>query len=712
MDNINDPVLDMFIFENMQLLEQLEQSILDNEKSSTYSEDAINEIFRIMHTIKGSASMMGFNTISTIAHSIEDLFFFLREERPEIADYSSLTDLILEGVDFISKEMEKIRKGESSDGNPDDLAGKLKNYLSALKEGAAPKKTSKSNTAPKKTNKSNRKSSQPSVKKELKEPDANIKEDYFYKAAVFFEDGCEMENIRAYTIVNNLDKHAYNIFHIPQDLIDDEDSVTIIRQEGFTCYFNSKRTYNELNDLLNETAFIKSLELKQIKSDQEYEQFYEIKENHLKAITGGNDDKVDSTTEDGKSNSVSEKEKTVQKKSGKSNQIVSIQQSMISVSVEKLDKLMDLVGEMVISEAMVVQNPDLKGLELENFYKAARQLEKITSDLQDTVMSMRMVPISATFLKMHRMVRDICRKHNKEVELRIAGEETEVDKNLIEHISDPLMHLVRNAIDHGIESPEERIALGKSESGTLLLEAKNSGSDVLIIVKDDGRGLNKEKILSKAKNLNLIHKPEAEMTDSEIFNLILLPGFSTKDNVTELSGRGVGMDVVSKNIASIGGSIEIESEQEVGTTITLKIPLTLAIIDGMIIKVGSASYTIPTMSIIESFRVQNDDVFSDPDGNEMIMVRGQCYPVFRLHRVFNNKTEITDFSDGVLIMIKQDNRTVCVFADELIGQQPVVVKTLPKYIRRFKKLKGLAGCTLLGDGTISLILDIAYLTQL
>ena len=247
----------------------------------------------------------------------------------------------------------------------------------------------------------------------------------------------------------------------------------------------------------------------------------------------------------------------------------------------------DLVGEMVISEAMVVQNPDLNGLQLDNFHKAARQHHKITSELQDTVMSMRMVPISATFLKMHRMVRDISRKQQKEMRLKIIGEETEVDKNLIEHISDPLMHLVRNAMDHGIESPDERLALGKPKSGTILLEAKNSGSDVLIIVKDDGKGLNKEEILTKAKELNLLYKPEADMTDDEIFNLVLLPGFSTKDDITELSGRGVGMDVVSKNIATIGGSIEIESMQDIGTTITLKIPLTLAIIDGMNIRVGT-----------------------------------------------------------------------------------------------------------------------------
>jgi len=380
---------------------------------------------------------------------------------------------------------------------------------------------------------------------------------------------------------------------------------------------------------------------------------------------------------------------------------------MISVNVHKLDRLMDLVGEMVIAEAMVIQNPDLKGLELNSFQKAARQLSKITSEIQDMVMSIRMVPLSTTFHKMHRIVRDMSKKLGKEVDLEIIGEETEVDKNIIEHISDPLMHLVRNAIDHGIETCEERIANGKTRNGIITLEAKNSGSDVLIIVKDDGKGLDREKIISKASKNGLLHKAAQSMTDKEIFNLILLPGFSTKDDVSEYSGRGVGMDVVVKNIEAIGGSVSIDSIPGKGSTITLKIPLTLAIIDGMTTKVGNSRFTIPTISIRESFRPKENDIITDPDRNEMIMVRGQCYPILRLHEIYRLKTEVIDFAKGILIMVEQDERSVCLFVDELLGQQQVVVKSLPNYIRNYKKITGLAGCTLLGDGSISLILDIA-----
>jgi two-component system chemotaxis sensor kinase CheA len=386
---------------------------------------------------------------------------------------------------------------------------------------------------------------------------------------------------------------------------------------------------------------------------------------------------------------------------------VSVQQSIISVSVAKLDRLLDLVGEMVIAEAMVIQNPDLFGLELDNFDKAARQLNKITNEMQDTVMSIRMVPLSTTFHKMHRIVRDMCRKLMKDVKLEIIGEETEVDKNIIEHISDPLMHLVRNAVDHGLETTSERLTAEKPGTGTITLEAKNVGSDVLIIIRDDGRGLDKNKIIHKAKEQGLLNKSAEEMTDKEIFNLILLPGFSTKDSVTEFSGRGVGMDVVTKNIELVGGTISVDSVYGKGTVITMKIPLTLAIIDGMNIRVGKSCYTIPIISIKESFRPKEKDIITDPDGNEMIMVRGQCIKVLRLHELYNVKTDITNLTKGIIIMAEQDEKNVCILADELIGQQQVVVKTLPKYIQSIKRIRGLSGCTLLGDGSISLILDIS-----
>jgi two-component system chemotaxis sensor kinase CheA len=673
-------MLDMYLFETTQNIEQLEALILSSEKSGVYTQVNINEIFRIMHTIKGSSAMMLFNNISSLAHVIEDMFYYLREKKPGNVDYPALSDLILDSVDFIKVELEKVKANDEVDGDYTFLEKNIKEFLALLKH-------------------------QNTEEVELVRP-ASIKKQHFYiapeknsllevkntfKATMFFEEGCEMENIRAYTVVHNLKEFTEEIFFLPEDIIDNDESVQVIRTEGFHIFVKADKSFEEMHKFLRQTIFLKDLELVQLENDEE---FVQLKKNK-KLIVEDSPIKVPKLQTQACIEQV-----------GKEVAIGSVNQSIISVNVEKLDKLMDLVGEMVIAEAMVTQNPDIKDLQLDNFRKAARQLHKITSELQDTVMSIRMVPLVTTFQKMHRIVRDMCKKLDKDVQLTLIGEDTEVDKNIIEHISDPLMHLVRNSIDHGIEVIKEREEKGKSKVGTITLEAKNSGSDVLVIIKDDGKGLNKEKIMQRAIDHGLLTKPEQEMTDREIFNLIFLPGFSTKDSVTEFSGRGVGMDVVTKNIESVGGAVSIDSVEGLGTTITLKIPLTLAIIDGMNIRVGSSCYTIPTTAIRQSFRPVGDDIIKDPDDNEMIMVRGECYPILRLHEHFSVKSELVNFTEGILIMVEQNEKSLCIFADELLGQQQVVVKTLPSYIKNIRNVRGLAGCTLLGDGSISLILDI------
>lgn len=655
----NEPMLDMYIFETTQQIELLEQHILESEKDSQFTEEMINDIFRIMHTIKGSSAMMMFDDIALLAHTIEDIFYYLREVKPATIDYSSLTDMILDSVDYIKVEVEKIKNKDEPDGESSSLNERFKAFLEDMKEEKA--------------------------------DNFNI-----FKALIYYDLGCEMENIRAYNLVHNLEQFATIIKYYPEDIIDNDKSIDMIRQDGFLIYFKTNLKVNEVNDILTKTVFLKELELYQLDNEDEIEL---------------NDNKITGVVE--KETKLVATEVAV--KENKHNQVeevnvhsVSTTQSIISVSVAKLDILMDLVGEMVISEAMVVQNPDLAGLEIENFRKAARQLNKITNEIQDMVMSIRMVPLAMTFQKMNRIVRDMSKRLNKEVDLVIIGEDTEVDKNIIEHMSDPLMHLVRNALDHGIELPEDRINVGKDSRGKITLEAKNAGSEVIIQVKDNGKGLDREKILDKARNNGLIDYAKEIISDKEIYNMILVPGFSTKENVTEFSGRGVGMDVVTKNIESIGGKISVDSRLGEGTTIQINIPLTIAIIDGMIIKVGDSSYTIPIKSIKESLKPKYTDIIKDPDGNEMVMVRGKCYPILRLHKIFGVDTKITDFDDGIMIMVENDSTTICIFVDELIGQQQVVVKNLPDYI---KKIRGLAGCTLLGDGSISLIIDAAGLIQ-
>lgn len=623
--------------------------------------------------------MMLISNVSSLAHSIEDLFYYLREQKPQNMEYSELSDLVLGGIDFIKAELIKIKSGDKPDEDPNLHISNIKSFLERLKGSNNAKDIDEKHDKIQNNNCFTYKNSEGGINN--------------FKAVVFFEDGCEMENLRAFGIVHDLVEQVHDIIYYPSDM-DNDDAIKIIREHGFTMLINTDKTYQEIYDLIMQETFLKNIELTLLQNKSEIEQV-----------------KKDYTSLNNAEPFISEKshipisiENELKKQPEKSSV-----NSIISINVDKLDKLMDLMGELVIAESMVTQNPDLKGMELNNFSRAAVQLHKITMELQNMVMSTRLVPLSSTFVKMNRIVRDMSKKQGKEIELILDGEDTEVDKNIIEHISDPLMHLIRNSIDHGIESAQERETAGKLGKGTIVLSGKSDGSDVVIVVKDDGRGLNKQKILQKAKANNLLTKSEQEMSDDDIYNLIFLPGFSTNDTVSEYSGRGVGMDVVVKNIESVGGKVSVRSLEGSGTTIILKIPLTLAIIDGMNIQVGHSYYTIPTMSITESFSTHDKNIIIDPNGNEMIMVRGSCYPILRLNELFNVSTEVLNFESGIMVMVEHDNKTICIFADKLLGRQEVVVKALPGFIKNRGKTHGLTGCTLLGNGSISLILDIGAL---
>ena len=381
----------------------------------------------------------------------------------------------------------------------------------------------------------------------------------------------------------------------------------------------------------------------------------------------------------------------------------------IRVDVEKLDSLINLVGELIIAESLVTSNTDLKGLELENFERAAHGLKLITTDLQDVAMSVRMMPIAGTFRKMLRLVHDLAGKANKKVKLDLIGEETEVDKNVIELIGDPLVHIVRNSVDHGIDTSEERAALGKEETGRVTIQAKHEGGEVWIIISDDGRGLDRKKILAKAKETGLVNGSSDNMTDKEVYNLIFEPGFSTAEKVTDISGRGVGMDVVRKNIEKLKGHVDVHSELNKGTTISLRIPLTLAIIDGMMIRVGQKAFTIPIINIIEFFRPSRNMINILASGLEIVKLRDEILPIVRLHELYNTESEFTELDQGILGVIESRGSKLCLFIDEVLGQQQTVIKGLSDYVGN---VKGISGCTILGNGDISLIIDVGTLFEL
>jgi len=721
-----ESMLDMFIFEMTQLVDQLETTIVQSE--SEYNPDQINEIFRVMHTIKGSCAMMLYDNIAAVGHAIEDLFYYLREESPKNLDFKRLSDHVLESLDFVKAELGKISNGQNSDGDGSALIKDIEAFLKAIKTGTslppasaaspapaspppaapapvaqktqpvpAPQATSAVTTAP-----------APAVseaKSEQEEGDMM----YRYKAMIYFQDGCEMENIRAYTLVHNLQDLAQDVTHVPADVID-ESAIELIRQNGFELEFVSELDYQRINNHLSQTVYLRELNLVELGTIiTEAKPPVEQPPIPMEAAMAAEAPLVESAASDDLTAVASEEAKkkaaaaAIAAATAPSSAAPAATTNLINVSVSKLDTLQNLMGELVISEAMVTQNAELQGLQLDNFHKETRHLRKIIGNLRQTIMSMRLVPLSNTFFKQNRIVRDMCRQLGKEVHLEIIGEETEVDKKIIEHIADPIMHIIRNSIDHGVEMPDEREKVGKPRKARVILEAKNAGGDVLIIIEDDGKGIDTEKVLRKAKENGLTTKPDNEYTEKEIQQFIFLPGFSTNDQVTNFSGRGVGMDVVFKNLEICGGTALVDSVPGVGTTFTLKIPLTLAIIDGMSVRVAGAQYTIPIANIIKSFKPQKENLFTDPNGNEMITDRDEVFNIVRLHEFFHIEGAITNIEDGTLMQLENGEQKICLLVDELLGQQQAVVKPLPKY---FKRVRGIGGCTLLGNGDVSIIADV------
>ena len=664
-----DPMLDVFIFETQQLLESLEETLLQSEKEKDLTAEHINEIFRIMHTIKGSAAMMTLDNIAKLAHALEDMFDKIREGKtrtdPDAID--GVTELTLAAGDNFKAEIAKLSAGGKSDGDFTDLSDKIHRHL-AIIMGAPPAGGEEAPAGP------------------LIGEDGDFIDDGtpLYKIRVEFEAGCQMENLRAFGVVNALASHCTAILHKPADLEGDAASEEIVRN-GFFLYIQSGENPEDLKKMIDEMMFLQSSSLIQLAPDsEELPPSMRAKPREEEKVAGPDKPAVE----------------------------IAAKQNFISVNVNKLDKLMNLMGEIVTTESMVTKNPEVASLHIDSFERSSQELRKLINELQDIVMSIRMLPVSNSFQKMHRIVRDVSKKVGKEVELVLIGEETEVDKNIIDTLSDPLMHLIRNAVDHGIETPDDRIMKGKPSAGRITLEARNAGGDVIILISDDGQGLDRSALIRKASEKGLLSKPEHEISDKEAYNLIFAPGFSTNTEVTEFSGRGVGMDVVRRNIDKVGGNISIESTPGEGMTVQIRIPLTLAIIDGMKLRVGKLVFIVPMLSIQESFKPNDGDVFLDPDGSEMIIIRGECYPVLRLYRIFDIEPDYENLDDGILIMITTDTATFCLFVDELIGEQQAVIKPLPEYIQKHNiGMHGIGGCAVLGDGSISMIIDINSLVM-
>jgi len=721
--NQNEPMIEMYTYETMQLIDRLEILIMESEQTSNL-DFAIDEIFRIMHTIKGNSMMMLYENIAVIAHKLEDLFDLLRKEDDIKYDVEIVTDLTLGMIDFSKNEIEKIRNKKQPDGDSSELKEIISDYLESLK--FMNKVNAKDIDSPKESDDQTVDAKyyvSPEAKNEIS-TDAVKYENHYYLLSIFYEKNSGMENIRAFTFIHLIKDKVNSYNSIPRDVTGDDNAIDFIVESGFIVLIATYLTVDEMHKILKSIGFLEKYALDELdevlynqllvdyQEHKDYPIFEKLKNMH---IFIPDDDGTYATTlqkvqsEIKHTHSLKTDNESSQKPSApivtKTKEVTvekSLSPAIMSVDVIKVDKLMDLVGELVVSESMVTRNPEIVSLHLENFEKASRQFRIIMNELQDAVMGMRMVPLTLTFQKMSRIVRDMKKKTGKNVDLVVVGEHTEVDKNVIESIGDPLMHIIRNSVDHGIESVEERIDAGKNETGTITLEARHSGGDVWIIVKDDGKGLDSEKILDKCERQGLLEKDRDDYTDREIYDMLFLPGFSTKDQVTEFSGRGVGLDVVAKNIKKIGGSVTVRSELGIGSEFAIRIPLTLAIIDGMMMKVGQTIFSVPIISIRESFIINEKDLTLDPDGNEMVMVRGQIYPITRLYKMFNIETDIKKFREGIMIMIEENGREKVFFADAILGEQQLVVKSAPNYL---KTVNGLTGFALLADGKISIILD-------
>ncbi len=684
---MGDSILDMYLYETNTLLEQLDGILLAAEEADTFSEDSVNEIFRIMHTIKGSSAMMEFSSLMTVAHRIEDLFFLIREKSMDVVPEQNrpeLFDMLFQAVDFFRGEIEKVENGETLSQSIDHIVTKINSLIDKIQGNPgtpAEEPAAQASDAP---------AEEPAPTVDAANPD------YPFGIHVFFDEGSGMENLRAFMLVNSVKDYCADFISIPDNVETDPSTSDIIADQGFLLWF---RTPDDRDNAIHALGGAGSV--------REYQPVDAAQAAPAPVPAKPAEEPAAQAAPAPAKPAAKSEDPAPAKPAAAAGQQQHAKESLISVNLSKLDQLLAVVSEIVITESMVTSSPDLKGLRLDNFTKSARDLRKLTDDLQDVSMSLRMVPVSGTFQKMNRIVRDMSKKLGKRAKLTLVGEDTEVDKTIVDAIGDPIMHIVRNSMDHGLEEHEEdRIAAGKDPVGEVILSARHTGSEVIIEIKDDGQGVDTQAVLNKAIRQGLA-APDHDYSQKEILNFLMMPGFSTNTEVTEYSGRGVGMDVVKKNVADVGGTVTISSEWGKGMTTTLKIPLTMAIMDGMEVSVGSSMFTIPINSIQSSLKVTAQDVIHDPAQGEMVKIRDNFYPIIRAKELFCMNEGCDNIEDGILMWVEAGEHSYCLFVDELMGEQQIVVKPLPNYINSFNvKNYGITGCSILGDGSISIILDV------
>lgn len=735
-------IVQEFVAESSDLLDSVEPTLIGLQhacdQTGEVNPESINTVFRLFHSMKGGAGMLELNNVARLTHAAENLLTLFRDETKGIRLSRSHTDVLFVAMDLIRKMLDQI----SQQGNDSGFEGEVSTVSAQLAAAAEGKQIHPQCVD--------------TVCVQQPIESSRIENQAIRGAAELKNDSIELVEEKQ-TLAENLEMdlppEMVNMFvNEAEELLDKFEAALIALEKGSDPEAASEG-YRAIHSFKGNCGFMGFADLEELSHRMESvldgirdktiepspdaiaillnwidllrrsicniaqggngsilhcDIYIEFLEEMIKNWSDKEDwfskPTINSQTKKGEPQGQLLQNANLKK--SLPNTRASLVRQDIRVDLSKLDALINLVGELVIAEAMVTRHPTINDLEDESVERAVHQLRRVSRELQDVAMSVRMIPLAATFQKMIRLVHDLSHKSGKKVDLQLLGEDTEVDKTVIELISDPLVHIVRNALDHGLEPPGERAECGKVETGTLRIEGKHQGGEVWITIRDDGRGLDRDKIYDKAVEKGLISVASKDLSDSQIYNLIFEPGFSTADKVTDISGRGVGMDVVRRNLEKLKGRIDINSSPGEGSTFTLRIPLTLAIIDGMLVRVGESCFTIPILSIKESINPELEQITTTPDGTEIVQVRDELFPIVRLHSLFKKNPEYSQLNDGILVLVEAEGQTVALFVDELLGQQETVIKGLSHYIA---DARGVSGCTILGDGQVSLILDISGL---
>ncbi len=706
-----------FVNEGLEGLEKAESILLKLEDSlnshQSHEPELVNELFRVFHSIKGSAGFLELELIGELTHLLESLLDHFR--RNELELNKEHTELLLEACDELHAIFNYLKRTLSEagyQGNFRALSDRIKAAISYKSVKTDEKRTAERGSSDEQSNLLSQNSL--ADKADLVEQFSlestelmDVLEQNLLKLEKNFTDSQALQNV--FNALTELNAKAREL--------DFTDIAEIAQQASIVFDLAGKQkielTGRQISLILKIIDFLRLAvaNLNQGKAPiipGKLGLIDLLKEMVPVADNQGQPSEVTPERAEPQFPKVEKKLEDLEKRFSKS-QKKQKSSEVVRVDVEKLNRLMDLVGEIVIAETMVSQHPAFNTLEMEGLDKAIAYLQKNIRELQDLATSMRMIPLSGLFAKMRRLVRDISIKRDKQVELEVIGGENEVDRSVIEHISDPLVHILRNAIDHGIEAPEERKANGKPQIGHILLKASRVGGEIWIEIKDDGRGLDREKILKRAKERGLISANRQQLADNEIYNLIFKAGFSTADKVTNISGRGVGMDVVKKNVEKMRGHISIQSTPGQGTTIYLKIPLTTAIIEGMLMRVDETIYAIPMQDIREALHIEDRKVVELIDGQEVIKIREEIIPIIRLDDFYNSMSSYKAIEEGIVVVAKVGEKVVSLWVHEILGQQQLVLKPVPQYLG---KLDGVSACAVLGDGNICLVLDLNTMLQI